>query len=158
MITCSFEDGVSTSLRHAVADVIVVKDNKILLANRSEKLSLEPGKWTLPGGFVDRDETVADAATREVLEETGYQITNLTLLRINSNPHRAHDAERQNIDFVFFADGREQTGQPDWESSEIQWFPLDKLPPKEQIAFDHYDNLQLYTKYKKKHFILPILS
>lgn len=156
MLTCTFEDGVSTSLRHVTADVVVVKDNKILLAKRSEKLSLEPGKWTIPGGFVDRDETIEEAAAREVLEETGYQIANLTLLRINSNPNRPNE-DRQNIDFVFAAEAQQQIAQPDWESSEIAWFPLDKLPPKEQVAFDHYDNIQLYIRHTKENLQLPLL-
>lgn len=47
-------------------------DEKILLVQRGE----DPGKglWGLPGGFVELGETVPEALTREVLEETGYDI------------------------------------------------------------------------------------
>lgn len=47
-------------------------DDKILMVQRGE----DPGKglWGLPGGFVEMGETVAEALTREVLEETGYTV------------------------------------------------------------------------------------
>src|ERR1035437_2935256 len=67
MIKCEFENGKKASLRHVCADVLVLKDDKILLQLRSTKLLMEPGKWALAGGFVDLDETVAEAAEREVL-------------------------------------------------------------------------------------------
>jgi ADP-ribose pyrophosphatase YjhB (NUDIX family) len=48
------------------------EDEKILLVQRGE----DPGKglWGLPGGFVELGETVQDALTREILEETGYAV------------------------------------------------------------------------------------
>ena len=71
MINCEFENGNKASLRHVVVDNLVLKDGKILLVKRTGKL-LEGGKWGLAGGYVDRDETVKEAAKREILEETGY--------------------------------------------------------------------------------------
>lgn len=43
----------------------------------------------------------------------------------------------------------------DEEVTELQWFDLDKLP---EIAFDHGDSIELYKKYLKEKFILPILG
>ena len=37
------------------------------------------GQWVLPGGFVGSDETVSAAATREMIEETGFDIRHLHL-------------------------------------------------------------------------------
>lgn len=56
----------------AVAIVTRDADEKLLLVQRGEN----PGKglWGLPGGFVEMGETVHDALTREILEETGYEI------------------------------------------------------------------------------------
>lgn len=56
----------------AVAIVTRAADDKFLLVQRGE----DPGKglWGLPGGFVELGETVMDALTREILEETGYEI------------------------------------------------------------------------------------
>lgn len=56
----------------AVAIVTRREDNTFLLVQRGE----DPGKglWGLPGGFVEMGETVSEALTREILEETGYTI------------------------------------------------------------------------------------
>lgn len=145
MITCTFEDGRSGSKRHVVVDVLVIKDAQVLMVKRASHLLFEAGKWGIVGGFVDRDETIMQAAAREVFEETGYRIHNLRLLTIRDNPDRPHE-DRQNISFVFFCDAGKKEGMPDDESTEQKWFDLDKLPPIEEIAFDHYENIQDYLK------------
>ena len=60
-----------------VTGTISVKDDSIILCKRA----IEPryGKWTLPGGFLENGETVAQGAFRETLEETGIAI-NITKL------------------------------------------------------------------------------
>ena len=63
---------------------------------------LESGKWGLIGGFLERDETLKQGLKREVLEESGWEINNLELLRINDNPKRPAE-DRQNIDIIFIA-------------------------------------------------------
>ncbi|HEX4774200.1 MAG TPA: NUDIX hydrolase [Candidatus Saccharimonadales bacterium] len=156
MITCTFEDGGKAFLRHITADVLLLRDNKILLVKRSMKLS-EGGKWGLTGGYMERDETLAEGATREVYEESGWTLRGLTLLTINDNPNRPKE-DRQNISMIYFAQAVEQTGEPDWESDEIRWFPLDKLPARDQIAFDHADSIDLYKKYLAENLSLPIIS
>lgn len=156
MIICEFEDGDKGSLRHVVVDNIVLKDNKVLLVKRTGKL-LEGGKWGIVGGFVDRDETLAQAAAREIMEETGWEVKNFTLLRINDNPNRRKE-DRQNISFVHICEATEKTGQADWESDEQKWFKLDSLPNEENMAFDHAENIELYRKYIKDGLSLPIMG
>jgi 8-oxo-dGTP diphosphatase len=145
MIKCQFEDGNSASLRHAVVDTIVVKDNKILMVKRTAKL-LEGGKWGLVGGYCERDETIRQTVEREVHEETGWTVENLRLLRIVDNPNRPME-DRQNICFVYVADAVEKTGEPDWESDEQKWFSLENIPPTEMVAFDHLEDIEIYKKY-----------
>ena len=55
-----------------VAGAIIERDDGILLIKRA----IEPGygKWTFPGGFVERGEAAEAAAEREALEEAGVQI------------------------------------------------------------------------------------
>jgi 8-oxo-dGTP diphosphatase len=143
-------------MRHVTSGCVLVKDAQILLTLRSEGL-LEAGKWCLPGGYMDRDETIAQGITREVMEETGWEVRDLQLLRVNDNPDRPHE-DRQNIDFVYVGVAGKKTGEKDWESSEVRWFPLDKLPPAGEIAFDHGSNIELYKKYLKEPFTLPVLG
>lgn len=157
MIKCFFENGKGAFLRHAVVNVIIVKNNKILLQKRSEKI-IEGGKWGLAGGFMEKNETIKKAAEREVFEETGYRINNLTLLTIIDKPNRLNDADRQSIAFVFFCEAGEKQGKSDWEATEQKWFTFDSLPKKEDFAFDHLEFIEIYLKYKKENLPLPILN
>jgi 8-oxo-dGTP diphosphatase len=156
MIECTFEHSHKTSLRHVVVDGIVVKDSQILLVKRAQKL-LEGGKWALPGGFMDRDETAAQAVSREIMEETGWAVKDLRLFRINDNPNRPGE-DRQNVAFIYLCTGTKKTGEPDWESDAQQWFDLSKLPDGDQIAFDHADTISFYKKYLEDSFSLPLVS
>lgn len=51
-------------------DVAVFCDRKLLVIERRKN----PGQWALPGGFVDPGEWAADAASRELREETGLHL------------------------------------------------------------------------------------
>lgn len=73
-IRCFFDDGVEVELRHVVVDAIMVRDGQILLVKRAAFLN-DGGKWALPGGYLDRNETLAQAVVREALEETGFEAT-----------------------------------------------------------------------------------
>jgi len=160
MITCTFENGNKTSLRHVTVNAIITKDNQILLGKRGTfkgKFILESGKWGLLGGFFGRDENLIQAVKREVMEESGWEINNLQLFRINDNPNRPKE-DRQNVDIIFIAKAIKQIKTSDEEVSKLQWFDLDKLPIKEEIAFDHGDSIELYKKYLKQKFPLPVLG
>jgi ADP-ribose pyrophosphatase YjhB (NUDIX family) len=135
---------------------LVIKDNEILLAKRAKGL-LEAGKWCLLGGYCDRDETTMQTGVRETMEESGWVVRNLQLLRINDNPNRPHE-DRQNIDFIYIAEAVEKTGEADWESEEVKWFPLNALPESSEIAFDHEDSIVLYKKYLQNKFALPVVG
>jgi 8-oxo-dGTP diphosphatase len=156
MITCVFEDGDKGLLRHVTLGAIVIKDNKVLLEKRASHLN-NPNKYALPGGFLNRDETITEATKREVLEETGYEIDDLKLFVINSMPDRKGE-DRQNVDFIFLAKAGEKVAKPDKEVQGVDWFDLENLPNEEEFAFDHFDNLLLYKKYQKENFSLPIFT
>jgi len=160
MINCVFENGSKAALRHITVGTIVIKGNGVLLGKRGTwngKPILESGKWSLLGGFLDRDENIIQAVRREVMEESGWEIKNIRLFRINDNPNRPKE-DRQNVDMIFLADAIKQVGLPDEEVQELKWFDLDKLPEKDMIAFDHDENLKLYIQYLKKNIVLPIFQ
>lgn len=156
MITCAFENGNKASLRHVVVHAIVENDGKLLLVKRSTSLSLEGGKWALPGGFVDRDETVGEAAFRELREESGWEGEVISLFRINSNPNRPHE-DRQNIAFDFLVKPTKNVGDMDEETTHVEWISLDSLPPLESFAFDHGESIKLYLEYRKTRAALPFV-
>ncbi len=148
MIQCTFENGNKATLRHVVADVLVLKEDTILFVKRANELS-EGGKWGLIGGYIEQGETVIEGVKREVFEETGYEISDLKLLWVNDNPDRPNE-DKGNISFVYYCQAGEQTGKPDWESEEIRWFPLEALPPEEHIAFDHMLSIEKYKQLKER--------
>lgn len=158
MIKCVFESGKNADLglRHCVVDTLVIKGNKILLVKRAPHL-LNGGKYALIGGFVSRDEDTKATVKREVKEETGCDIEVEFLLRIADNPTRPQE-DRQNIAFVYVVKVINEGGLTDSEVSEIKWFDLNNLPPKEQFAFDHLENIELYKKYLKEKFTLPFIG
>lgn len=75
----------STTLRHAISaslfrpvvGVVVQHEDDVLLVNPARGVA--EGVWTLPGGFVNAFEQPRDAARREVREETGVELEELTL-------------------------------------------------------------------------------
>jgi 8-oxo-dGTP diphosphatase len=161
VFTCYFENGGKVGLRHVTVSTIIIKDQKILLEKRGTfngKPILESGKWAFVGGYMDRDETLIETAKREAMEETGWKIDNLKLFRIVDNPDRPNDNERQNLSIIFIASAISQEPVKCEEVTELKWFSLSDLPSKEQIAFDFYDNIELYKKYLKEKFHLPILG
>lgn len=155
MLTCTFENGNTAALRHVVVDTLVLKAGSVLLVKRAAKL-LEGGKWGLVGGYVERDETTAEAAAREVLEETGYTVKDITLLTIRDNPDRPHE-DRQNISFVYFCTAGEKVGDSDEEVTEQKWFSLTELPKELDLAFDHAVDLALYQTYLNQNRKLPFV-
>jgi len=157
MITCLFEDNNKVLLRHVTVNTIVIKESRVLLGKRGTfngRPIPESGKWGLLGGFFNRNENLMQAAKREVMEESGWQIDHLKLFRINDNPNRPKE-DRQNVDIIFIAQAVRQISTSDEEVSNLQWFDLEKLPT---VAFDHGDSLELYKKYLKEKFPLPILG
>src|ERR1035437_6409276 len=152
MITCTFEDGGKGELRHVVVNALIIKNDKLLLTKRSPKIT-EGNKWSLVGGFVDRDETLEAAIKREIFEETGYRTIETKLFMVMDNPDRRNE-DRQNVALAYVCEIGEKEGKPDWESIAQEWFDLDSLPNEEEMAFDHLEVIQIYLK--NKDFVTPI--
>lgn len=140
MITCYYKNYFNASLRHIVVDALVIKDQRILLVKRAGKW-LESGKWALPGGFMERNETAIQATLREIQEETGYRVKIIKLLKISDTPRRRHE-DRQNISFIYLARPVKKVSEFDDEVSEIKWFFLNHLPDEKNMAFDHLKTIK----------------
>jgi 8-oxo-dGTP diphosphatase len=70
----------------AVGAIVRTADDRIVLVRRA----IEPGYglWVFPGGYVDRGETVTEAAVRETREEAGLEVRLDGLVNIYSYPGR----------------------------------------------------------------------
>lgn len=147
MINCTFENGNKASLRHAVVDCIVTNSDQILLIKRDQNIS-NGGKWAIPGGYVDRDETCVLAAARELKEETNLDASSLKLYKIIDDPNRKGE-DRQNIAFVYEVEASGKPIAQKGEVEEIKWFNFDSLPPEEEFAFDHYELVKEFLNEKQ---------
>lgn len=58
---------------------VVIHNGKVLLVRRAREPLI--GQWSLPGGAVELGETLKEAVTREVLEETGISVETATMVR-----------------------------------------------------------------------------
>lgn len=94
------------------------------------KRSIEPaqGRWTFPGGYVDRGETLEEAAVREAEEETGVRVQLGSLLRLESY------ASRGIVMAIYEAEPESGEARPTAEALEVKWVAPDQIPWRE-LAF-----------------------
>jgi 8-oxo-dGTP pyrophosphatase MutT (NUDIX family) len=69
----SFEQG-KRRLKFAVCVLVESKDGLVLMTRRRDDISLFPSVWVLPGGHVEKGESLQEAGARELLEETGISV------------------------------------------------------------------------------------
>jgi 8-oxo-dGTP diphosphatase len=93
------------------------------------------GSYALPGGFCEMNESLEEAAVRELQEETGLQDITLTQIHTFSEPDR--DPRGRIISTCYagmLSNLAGQKLQAASDAEECEWFSLDKLP---EMAFDH---------------------
>ncbi|WP_019673888.1 bifunctional nicotinamide-nucleotide adenylyltransferase/Nudix hydroxylase [Psychrobacter lutiphocae] len=125
-------------------DAVVVQSGHILLVERRNL----PGRglWSLPGGFLDQDETLFDACIRELREETNLQVSDLALRRSRHSQHTFDDPYRSArgrtiTQAYFFHLKNDPRGLPEVKGGDDAlkafWLPLAELDPKKMFE-DHY--------------------
>ncbi len=92
------------------------------------------GCWAIPGGFVGMDESLDDAARRELEEETGLRDVYLEQLYTFGEPGR--DPRTRVISVAYYAllPGARHEARAGDDAREARWFPVTALP---ELAFDH---------------------
>lgn len=117
-------------------DIVVfsIRDEQLKLLLIRRALAPFRGQWALPGGFVQMEEDLEQAARRELQEETGVTDIFLEQLFSYGNPDR--DPRERVISITYFAliPSDRIVLQAATDAEEADWFVLDRLP---QLAFDH---------------------
>ncbi|WP_298623987.1 NUDIX hydrolase [uncultured Legionella sp.] len=130
----------------------VFKEDKILLVKeRSDQL------WTLPGGWIDINESPSEAVCKEILEESGFETKAIKLMALFDKNKHAHPPQLPHTYKIFFIcqliGGEKKTSI---ETAEVAFFTRDQLPDlslnrviHSQIirAFEHWNDMHLPTDF-----------
>ena len=92
------------------------------------------GSWALPGGFIEMDERLADAAARELREETGLQGVSLRPVGVFDDPGRDPRGRSISMAFAAYMEGPRPALHAADDAAEARWHSVTALPP---LAFDH---------------------
>ncbi|MBT4352255.1 NUDIX domain-containing protein [archaeon] len=112
--------------------LILEKENKVLLIRRFNT-GYADGKYTLPSGHVDENESVTNSIIRETEEEVGVIVKkeNLEFVKVlyrkkdeNSNKNE------QRVDFFFKTNSwiGKPTNMEPHKCDDVQWFSIDNIP------------------------------
>lgn len=106
----------------SVAMLVLSEDKRQILLQKREDFRV----WGAPGGAVENGETLEAAAIREAFEETGFitQIDGLLGDYTYLRPGRTDDVQRVFIGHVIGGKAEDHG----WESVEVGWFELERLP------------------------------
>ncbi len=127
----------------AVFDVSGDKTRILLIKRGNEPFK---GQWAFPGGFVEMDEDLEDAAARELAEETG--LTGVKLEQLYTFGKCGRDPRGRNIAVVFIGITKNTKIKSGDDATEAQWFEIDNLP---QMAFDHDNVAAKAIRYLKRN-------
>ncbi len=129
-------------------ECFIKKDGKYLMLRRADDKKLLPGVWLGPGGKREINEGIFECSRREVKEETGLDIKNLTMLATGS-------AYLEDMDMEIYYDftGAEYAGGELLENTpdgELRWLTLDEILKLDNLLSEHKHILPLILKENPK--------
>lgn len=123
-------DVVAFSVQQSSLDVLLIK----------RKYDPFKSSWALPGGFItDEDESIADAAARELVEETN--VSKVHLEQLYTFGDKGRDPRGRVVTIAHLALMRAQDAQlkASTDASGVAWWPILELPA---LAFDHKEIIE----------------
>jgi 8-oxo-dGTP diphosphatase len=130
-------DGIMPYERPAVTvDVLIftIAEDKLKVALIKRGLPPFQNSWAIPGGFVHIEESLEEAARREIEEEAGVSDVFLEQLYTFGNPARDPRARVITVAYYALVPSERIKLAASTDAQEASWFVVDELPP---LAFDH---------------------
>src|SRR3989344_1396820 len=129
--------------------IFTVQENKlkIILVKRA----IEPfkGSWAIPGGFVRKNESLEEAALRELSEETGVKDVYLEQLYTFGDPKRDPRGRVITVSYMALVNSEKIKLKASTDAAEAEWFSVKNMP---LLAFDHREILNYSLKRLKWKF------
>lgn len=106
----------------SAAGIITNERGEVLLLNHV----LRPASgWGVPGGFLAAGEQPETAFRREVKEETGIEVSDVTIYKVHTL--------KRHVEIVFTARGRGKAAVGSREITELGWFAVEDIPAEMNI-------------------------
>ncbi|CAI9390672.1 NUDIX hydrolase [Niallia sp. Sow4_A1] len=140
--------------QHVGHKPLILPGSVVIMLNEQEEVLLQKrldGYWGLPGGLMDLGESFEEVARREVFEETGLKVENLTLLNVFSGSDYyfkiPNGDEVYAVTAVYFTKDISGEMNIDYnESEKMQYFPLNKLPS--ELSDEYRGYLEKYIEWE----------
>ncbi|MFW5982731.1 MAG: NUDIX domain-containing protein [Candidatus Brocadiia bacterium] len=118
------------------------------------------GSWAFPGGFVEVEEDLVDAARRELLEETGLEPVAIDQVGAWGTPGRDPRGRTVSAVYLALADPEDCHVEGSDDADSAEWHSLRKQP---ELAFDHADILpavmdHLRNRCERTHLLFGFLG
>ncbi|MEE6074716.1 NUDIX hydrolase, partial [Avibacterium paragallinarum] len=127
--------------QNSYADVLVKDlDRNILLVQRSLSDKFKPGKWWIPGGHIEENETPAQAAIRELKEETGIKASTVEFLEQKKLPSGGESHR-----FLLVVDASQNVKLQKEELHDFSWVSIGDAQSY-QLVGEYSDLKSLYEK------------
>ncbi|MCB0714262.1 MAG: NUDIX hydrolase [Ignavibacteriae bacterium] len=130
----------------------IFADEKVLLVRERSD-----GKWTLPGGWVDINDSPSEAVVREIYEESGYHTKAIKLAALYDRTRHPHPPMLYHLYKIFFlceiTGGKATTSD---ETDAVGFFGLEELPElslprvtrgQVERLFEHNRNKEMPTDF-----------
>ena len=118
------------------ADIVLftIQEEKLKILLIERRFPPFEGQWARPGGFVRENESIDDAALRELQEETNVRAIYLEQLYTFGKPERDPRGRVLSVAYYALVDSSNVQPKESEEATRVQWFDVDEMP---KVAFDH---------------------
>ena len=135
-------------IKVAVDTVVFGYDKKGLSVLLIERKSPDgKKKWALPGGFVEVNEDLLDAAKRELKEETNLSLTYLKQFETFGAVDRDKRGRVISIAHLVLINKSKRSIKAGDDAKSVKWLPLNMMP---KLAFDHNEIIDKATDVLRK--------